>query len=242
MFCLNHILQQLTLLIECNPDNPKAVLAVHKKVLCTLYNHLYFLQSTVAMNSNDNKKPFKCKKPFINYGFRKPMLQEPPSAAKRPNTNLDLTKPPPQLPSSNKNTPSLESILKGKVIKEFVPQAQKEQKTPKLAKVAYEPAKSKPSAPTPTPKPPMPVPRHPVQQQPRPTRQPQQQPYKQQPEIRPQLQPPRLLQFPLWNQQGQQGIPFHWIPPGEFYVPRQPLKPKIHKPTSPVNNKMTHFC
>ena len=45
MFCLYHILQQLTLLIECEPNHPKAVLAVHRKVLTTLYNHLYFLHS-----------------------------------------------------------------------------------------------------------------------------------------------------------------------------------------------------
>jgi U3 small nucleolar ribonucleoprotein component len=53
---------------------------------------------------------------------------QPPIAAKRPNTSLDFTKTPPELPQSNKNTESLESILKGKVIKEFVPQAQKRAK------------------------------------------------------------------------------------------------------------------
>jgi len=113
-------------------------------------------------------------------------------AAKRQNTNLDFTQPPPELRKSSANTQALESILKGKVIKEFVPQVQKEQKAPKLVKIAYEPAKSKPPAPPPTPKPPplVPAPRYLVQQ-PRPTRQPQQQPYKQQPPIRPQQQPSR---------------------------------------------------
>jgi hypothetical protein len=57
-------------------------------------------QPTVAMNQNDNKKPFKCKKPFNN-GFRKLMHSEPrarishpqpPTAAKRQNINLDITK------------------------------------------------------------------------------------------------------------------------------------------------------
>ena len=43
MFCLNNILQQLTLLTKCKPDHPKGVLAAHRKLLCTLYNHLYFL-------------------------------------------------------------------------------------------------------------------------------------------------------------------------------------------------------
>ena len=45
MFCLYQILQQLTLLTECETNHPKAVLAVHRKVLNTLYNHLYFLHS-----------------------------------------------------------------------------------------------------------------------------------------------------------------------------------------------------
>ena len=45
MFCFYQILQQLTLLTECEPRHPKAVLAVHKKVIDTLYNHLYFLHS-----------------------------------------------------------------------------------------------------------------------------------------------------------------------------------------------------
>jgi hypothetical protein len=45
MFCLYQILQQLTLLTECEPNHPKAVLAVHRKLLNTLYNHLYFLHS-----------------------------------------------------------------------------------------------------------------------------------------------------------------------------------------------------
>jgi len=74
-----------------------------------------------------------------------------------------------------------------------------------------------------------------------PIRQPHQQPYRQQPPIRPQPQPPRPPQFPPWNPQGHQGIPFHCIPPGAFYVPRQPLKPNIHKPIWAVNNKTTHF-
>jgi len=170
---------------------------------------------------------------------------QPPTAVKRPNTSLDFTKTPPELPQSNANTQSLESILKGKVIKEFVPQAQKEQKASEPTKLAYETAKSKPSAPPPIPKPPMlvPAPRQPVQQQQplHPIRQPHQQPYRQQPPIRPQPQPPRPPQFPPWNPQGHQGIPFHCIPPGAFYVPRQPLKPKIHKPIWALNNKTTHF-
>ena len=45
MFCVYQILQQLTLLTECEPNHPKAVLPVHRKVLNTLYNHLYFLHS-----------------------------------------------------------------------------------------------------------------------------------------------------------------------------------------------------
>ncbi len=45
MFCLYHILHHLTLLTECEPIYPKAVLAVHRKVLSTLYNPLYFLHS-----------------------------------------------------------------------------------------------------------------------------------------------------------------------------------------------------
>jgi hypothetical protein len=45
MFCLYQILQQLALLTECKPNHPKAVLAVLRKVINTLYNHLYFLHS-----------------------------------------------------------------------------------------------------------------------------------------------------------------------------------------------------
>jgi hypothetical protein len=45
MFCLYQVLQQLMLLAECEPNHPKAVLAIHRKVINTLYNHLYFLQS-----------------------------------------------------------------------------------------------------------------------------------------------------------------------------------------------------
>jgi len=45
MFCFYQILQQLTLLTECEPTHPKDVLAVHRKVIDTLYNHLYFLHS-----------------------------------------------------------------------------------------------------------------------------------------------------------------------------------------------------
>ncbi len=91
------------------------------------------------MNSSEDKRSFKRKKPFVNNGFRKPMQQEPrsrishpqpPSAAKRPNNNTDFNKPQPELQQQQRNTnaSSLESILKGKVIKEFVPMAQKEQK------------------------------------------------------------------------------------------------------------------
>jgi hypothetical protein len=60
---------------------------------------------------------------------------QPPTAAKRSSTNLDFTQPPPELRKNSANTQSLESILKGKVIKEFVPQAQKEQKAPSLLKL-----------------------------------------------------------------------------------------------------------
>ena len=107
------------------------------------------------MNSSEDKRSFKRKKPFVNNGFRKPMQQEPrsrishpqpPSAAKRPNNNSDFNKPTPELPQQqqrNTNASSLESILKGKVIKEFVPMAQKEQKVPEPVKLANEPAKSK---------------------------------------------------------------------------------------------------
>ena len=194
------------------------------------------------MNSNKIKKPFKHKKPFLNNGFRKPMQQEPrscishwqpPIAAKRSNNNLDFTKPPPELRKSSTITPSLEIILKGKVIKEFVPQAQKEQKVSKPTKLEYEPAKSKPSAPPPMLKPPMLVqtPQPPVfQQQPRPIRQPSQPPYRQPPPIIPQPQPSRPQQFPTWHQQVEQGNPFQWIPQDAFYVPRQTPKPKITKP------------
>ncbi len=126
-----------------------------------------------------------------------------------------------------------------------MPQAQKEQKASEPTKLAYETAKSKPSAPPPIPNPTILVPaqRQLVQQQQplHPIRQPHQQPYRQQPPIRPQPQPPRPPQFPPWNPQGHQGIPFHCIPPGAFYVPRQPLKPNIHKPIWAVNNKTTHF-
>ena len=103
-------------------------------------------------------------KPFFDNGFKKPMQQEfcsctshmqPSTTPKRPNYNPDFTKPPPELWQNSMNTPSLESILKGKVIKEFVPQVQKEQKVSKSLKLLNEPAKSKPSAPTPMPKPPM---------------------------------------------------------------------------------------
>ena len=58
-----------------------------------------------------------------------------PTAAKKPNTNLDFTQLPPELRKSSANIQSFESILKGKVIKEFVPQAQKEQKAPSLLKL-----------------------------------------------------------------------------------------------------------
>ncbi len=106
------------------------------------------------MNSREDKRSFKRKKPFVNNGFRKPMHQEPrsrishlqpPSAAKRPNNNSDFNKLPPELQQQQRNTnaSSLESILKGKVIKEFVPMAQKEQKVSEPVKLANEPAKSK---------------------------------------------------------------------------------------------------
>ena len=189
------------------------------------------------MNSNKIKKPFKHKKPFLNNGFRKPMPQEPrshishsqpPTAAKRQNTNLDFTQPPPELRKNSANTQSLESILKGKVIKEFLPQVQKEQKAPKLVKIAYEPANSKPPAPLPTLKPPplVPAPRYLVQQ-PHLTRQPQQQPYKQQPPIRPQQQPSRP---PRW---------------GGFSLKRQFTETAIHQsgfsPNTHISGRLTEW-
>jgi hypothetical protein len=135
------------------------------------------------MNPSEDKRSFKHKKPFVNNGFRKPMRPEPcsrishpqpPMAAKKPNNFSDINKPPPELQQQprNTNTPSLESILKGKVIKEFVPIAQKEQKVSEPTKLANEPAKSKPSAPPPMLRPPMLVRTSPPpmfhQQQPRP--------------------------------------------------------------------------
>ena len=118
------------------------------------------------MNSNEVKKLFKRKKPFGNNVFLKPMQPEPcsrisypqpPTAAKRPNNSSDFTTPPPELQQQqrNTNTQSLEVILKGKVIKEFVLMAQKEQKVSEPIKLTYEPAKSKPSAPQPMLRPPM---------------------------------------------------------------------------------------
>jgi hypothetical protein len=117
------------------------------------------------MNPSEDKRLFKRKKPFVNNGVRKPMQPEPcsrishpqpPSAAKRPNNNSDFNKPPPELQQQcNTNASSLESILKGKVIKEFVPMAQKEQKVSKPAKLANEPAKSKTPAPPPMLRPPL---------------------------------------------------------------------------------------
>ncbi len=112
------------------------------------------------MSSNEVKKPFKRKKPFVNNGFRKPMQPEPRSrishpqtslASKTPNNNSDFTKPPPELQKqqSNVNTPPLEVILKGKVIKEFVPMAQKDQKASDPKKLTNEPAKSTTAAPQP---------------------------------------------------------------------------------------------
>jgi len=208
------------------------------------------------MNSSEDKRSFKRKKPFVNNGFRKPMQQEPrsrishpqpPSAAKRPNNNSDFNKPTPELQQQQRNTnaSSLESILKGKVIKEFVPMAQKEQKVSEPVKLANEPAKSKTPAPTPMLRPPMLVrtSRPPMfhQQQHRPLRQHFQPPYRQPPPIRPQPQPPRLQPPPTWNQQVAQGNPPQWIPQGAFYVPRLTPKPKITKPIWAVNNKTTHF-
>ncbi len=172
---------------------------------------------------------------------------QPPMAAKRPNNSSDFTKPPPELQHQqrNTNTPSLEVILKGKVIKEFVPMAQKEQKVAEPTKLTNEPAKSKLSAPQPMIRPPLLVrtPRPPVfhQQQHRPLRQPSQPPYRPPPPIRPQPQPPRPQQQPTWHQQVAQGNPPQWIPQGAFYVPRLTPKPKITKQIWAVNNKMTHF-
>jgi hypothetical protein len=146
----------------------------------------------------------------------------------------------------NTNIPSLEVILKGKVIKEFVPMAQKEQKVSEPTKLTNEPAKSKTSAPQPMLRPPILVqtPRPPVfhQQQQRPLRQPSQPPFSPPPPIRPQPQPPRQQQQqPTWHQQVAQGHPSQWIPQGAFYVPRLTPKPRITKPIWAVNNKTTHF-
>jgi hypothetical protein len=59
------------------------------------------------------------------------------------NTKLNLSQPPPELQKRSNNTPSLESILKGKSDQKFVPHAQKEHITPKLIKLVYKPAMSK---------------------------------------------------------------------------------------------------
>ncbi len=83
---------------------------------------------------------------------------QPLTAAKRQNMNLDITKPSPELQKQSTNTQSLETILKEKVIKEFVPQAKKEQRAPELIKIAYEPAKSTASTPPLASKPPLLVP------------------------------------------------------------------------------------
>ena len=68
-------------------------------------------------------------KPFFDNDFQKLLQQDsrsctshtqPSTTPKRPNYNPDFTKPPYELLQNSMNTPSLESILKGKVIKEFV--------------------------------------------------------------------------------------------------------------------------
>jgi hypothetical protein len=98
------------------------------------------------MIQNNKYKLFKRKKPFNN-GFKKPMQSEslacisclqPPTAAKRQKAKYEIRfyKKPSQVPKCSKNTKSLESILKGKVIKEFLPLAQKEQRAPELIKIA----------------------------------------------------------------------------------------------------------
>ncbi len=173
---------------------------------------------------------------------------QPSTAAKRPNNSSDFTKPPPELQQQqcNTNTPSLEVILKGKVIKEFVPMAQKEQKVSEPTKLTNEPAKSTPPAPQPMLRPPMLIhtPRPPVinQQQPRLLRQPSHPPYRQQPPPpRPQPQPFRPQQQPTWNQQVPQGYPLQGFPQGAFFVPRLTPKPRITKPILAVNNKTKHF-
>ena len=139
----------------------------------------------------------------------------------------DFTKPAPELQQQqcNTNTPSLETILKGKVIKEFVPMAQKEQKVSAPTNLTNEPAKSKPPAPQPMLRPPMVIwtPRPLVFQQ-------QQPPFRQPPPIRPQPQLLRPQQPPTWHQQAAQGHPPQWIPQGAFYVPKLTPKPKITKP------------
>jgi hypothetical protein len=208
------------------------------------------------MNSNKVKKPFKHMKPFVNNGFQRPMQPEPRSrishpqtslASKKPSNNSDFTKPPPELQKqqSKVNTPPLEVILKGKVIKEFVPMAQKEQNASDPKKFTNEPAKSTTAPPQPmltltllirTSRPPMSR-----MQQPSPLRQPFRPSYRPPQLPRSQLQPFRPQQRPTWHQQTPQGHPPQRIPQGAFFVPRLTPKPKITKPIWAVNNKMTHF-
>jgi hypothetical protein len=139
---------------------------------------------------------------------------QPSLAPKRPNNNSDFTKPPPELQKqqSNISTPPLEVILKGKVIKEFVPMAQQHQRdSSETRKLTNEPAKSMPPAPQPmlrtvplirTSRPPMFR-----TQQPGSFRQPFRPPYRPQQLPRPQLQPTRPQQRPTWHQQIPQGCP-----------------------------------
>ena len=208
------------------------------------------------MNPDEVKKPFKRKKPLPKNGSHQPMQPElrsrishpqPLLTTKRANTNSDITRPPPELhkQQSNTNTPSLEVILKGKVIKEFVPMAQKQQDSLTSRKLVNEPAKNSPSVSQPTPRfvPLIRTSRPQMfrMQQPGPFRQPFRPPYRPLQPLRPQLQPQRLQHQPPRFQQNPQGCPPQRMPPGAFYVPRLTPKPKITKPIWAVNNKTTHF-
>ncbi len=113
MFCLNNILQQLTLLNKCKPDHPKAVLAAHKKSLCTLYNHLYFLHSwqwlwsrttniscSSARNLSTMVSKSQCNQSLLLASAVYSLQLQP--KGKRQNTKLDFTKNPPKFQNAAK--------------------------------------------------------------------------------------------------------------------------------------------
>ena len=140
MFCLNNILQQLTLLTKCKPDHPKGVLAAHRKLLCTLYNHLYFLHiwqwlwtrsTTISHSSADTFQQWFQKANAIRASCLHQLFTAS-DCSQKANYETKFHKTPSQVPKCSKNTQSLESILKGKVIKEFLPHTQKEQRAPQL--------------------------------------------------------------------------------------------------------------